>query len=105
MDTDMDFQAERAAFDAKADRFMIVVQQALANAKKPSLIDKMVAGVTMTLLAGPKLSLNDAWKGIDAAFAVTQALAARATSYNEIHFYNGILEVLTDELTNVVAAD
>ena len=48
--------------------------------------------------AGPKLSSNDAWKGIIAASTVVQALADKASTYAEIHSYNSILQILTDEL-------
>jgi hypothetical protein len=100
----MDVDAERAAFKATLAHFNALVTQTSIAAKPPSLLDTFVAAVT-TIVATPKVSLNDAWKGITAASKIVAALADRAVTYDEIHFYNGILQILTDELTQVVAAD
>jgi hypothetical protein len=100
----MEFETEKAAFKENATRFNTIVTQTLSSAKPPSFLNAIMTAVT-TFAAAPKVSLNDAWKGITAAFAVVQALADKANTYDEMHFYNSILQVLTDELTQVVAAD
>jgi hypothetical protein len=102
----MDLATERAAFAEAASRFDAVVAQTLASdeRKGPSLLGRFMATV-QEFTGPPKVSLNDAWKGILAARKVLGALSDNASTYEEEHLYNGLLLILTDELTRVVAAD
>jgi hypothetical protein len=103
----MDLAAEKAEFAKALAEFDAKHAEALAS--KPSsdwasMFETAVASVS-TMLAPPKVSMNQAYEGAIAGRKVLEAHVANSNKPADISHYRGLQQAITNEFAAIIARD